>query len=491
MCGSPRQWFWPWPLTDIFCTCSVSSTTTNTNTDTFNRGNIRTSLGRVPSSVVLGTSDDGNARDSNKVKRMVHNYFSRLLVSDFFSRLLVKYRNKKKTIKSNTNKDGNHQHDNNNTAMVFADIQERLDKVGLGEKVQLFLLPDPEEISESGPRRTTTMGARYNADPSTETPIGLKPVILALPKALSPDESKLKKSWIHNFGKGLCYPLAAMSTFIYSFSVNALNPNFFNSVVHNRDLTVLYSCIPLILGVIAVQTVHEAAHYLVARRRKIKIGPPVPIPSLHIASFPFFGCITPLKSFPHNRAALLDFALSGPLSALAVSLGFVFGGIILTSRASALDIARFPVIPVANMKSSFLLGSILSYLLPKTMMLPLAQPIPMHPLFVVGTSGLLSSALNLLPIFRLDGGRACFAAMGQRQGAIISVFTILWLVSLIISGASSILLSWTVLISLLQLRIEIPCRDECTEVDGKRIWLWLASFVLSMSILIPFPRGVS
>jgi hypothetical protein len=231
----------------MLCTCSVS-TTTNTNTDTSIRGNIRTSLGRVPSSVVLGTNDDGAARDNNKGKNMVHNYIFRLL---------GKYRNK---IKINTNKDGiHHQHDNN-TAMVFADIQERLDKVGLGEKIQLFLLPDPEGISASGPSRTTTMGATYNADSSTETPVGSRPVILALPKALSPDESKLKRSWIHNFGRRLCYPLAAMSTFIYSFSVNALNPNFFNSLVHKRDLTVLYSCIPLILGVIAVQTIHEAAH---------------------------------------------------------------------------------------------------------------------------------------------------------------------------------------------------------------------------------------
>ena len=225
------------PRTGTFFTCSVATTTTNTNTNTYNRGNIRTSLRRVPSSVVIGTNDCGIVRDNkgNKIK-------------------------KSNTNQNNAIKDEIHIHDNN-TAMVFADIQERLDKAGLGEKVQLFLLP--------------------------EKPIG-RPVILALPKALSPDESKLKKSWIRKIVKVLCYPLAALSTFIYSFSMHVLNPNFFNSLVYRRDLTVLYSCIPLILGVVAVQTIHEAAHYLVARRRNIKIGRPVPIPSLHIASFPFF-----------------------------------------------------------------------------------------------------------------------------------------------------------------------------------------------------------
>jgi membrane-associated protease RseP (regulator of RpoE activity) len=267
----------------------------------------------------------------------------------------------------------------------------------------------------------------------------------------------------------------------------ALNPAFFNSLVNRRDMTALYSCIPLALGTIAIQTIHELAHYLVARRRKIKIGWPVPIPSLHPASFPFFGCITPLRSFPSNRAAVLDFALSGPMSAIAVSLGLVIGGILLTTRASPFEISRFPVMSVANMKSSFLLGSILSWLAPKTMMLPLAQPIPMHPCFVVGASGLISSALNLLPIFRLDGGRACFAAMGQRQGAVLSVFTLLLIISMALSGASSIFLTWTFLVALLQRRQEIPPRDDVTEVGSTRLTVWLLSFLLSISILAPFP----
>ena len=117
----------------------------------------------------------------------------------------------------------------------------------------------------------------------------------------------------------------------------------------------------------------------------------------------------------------------------------------------------------------------------------MAQPVPMHPFFVVGASGLFSNALNLLPIFRLDGGRACFAAVGPRQGAVISVFTLLLLVSMVLSGASSTLITWTMLVALLQRRQEIPPRDDVTEVDGKRMLLWLLSFLLSVSIVAPFP----
>jgi hypothetical protein len=86
---------------------------------------------------------------------------------------------------SSTGKVAGNTNQNNNTAMVFADIQERLQKWdGLGDKVQLFIMPDLEERSPT------------NLRDSPEDYREPKPVILALSKALSPDESKLKKTWL-------------------------------------------------------------------------------------------------------------------------------------------------------------------------------------------------------------------------------------------------------------------------------------------------------
>jgi Zn-dependent protease len=365
----------------------------------------------------------------------------------------------------------------NTTAEVFADVQSRLEAAGLGDKVQLFFMQDLDAEPQM-------QGTRPAIAAMEEQP---KPVLLAISKAVCPDESKIKKNWIQRDGKTACYLLTAVTIFHYSFSMRALNKDFFDALLKRRDLTVLYSCIPMLLGIIFLQTIHEAAHYLIAKKNEIKIGCPIPIPSIHFTSLPHFGCITPLRSFPKNRAALLDFALSGPLTAITASLGLVIGGILLTVRASPFQLARFPVMSVANMKSSFLVGSILSCLAPKIMMLPVAQPVPMHPFFVVGASGLVSNGLNLLPIFRLDGGRACLAAMGQRQGAVISVFSVLLMVSMVMSGAFSIFITWMLLVALLQRRQEIPPRDDVTEVDGTRLILWLLSFLLSASILAPFP----
>lgn len=90
--------------------------------------------------------------------------------------------------------------------MVFDDIQKRLEAAGLGDKVQLFVLPDPEAalLVEPSSRRpaTMSMGMRWpSIDAAALPPDDEKSVILALPKQLTPDESKLKKGWIRKIGK--------------------------------------------------------------------------------------------------------------------------------------------------------------------------------------------------------------------------------------------------------------------------------------------------
>ena len=73
------------------------------------------------------------------------------------------------------------------TAIVFEEIQKRLERVpGLEDQVQLFLLPDPEWRPSRDDR-----GA-------SDQP---KPVILALSKDLTPDESRISKARVWEFCK--------------------------------------------------------------------------------------------------------------------------------------------------------------------------------------------------------------------------------------------------------------------------------------------------
>ena len=128
-------------------------------------------------------------------------------------------------------------------------------------------------------------------------------------------------------------------------------------------------------------------------------------------------------------------------------------------------------------------------LAPKSMILPLSQPLPLHPLFVVGFAGLISSALNMLPVFRLDGGRACSAAMGSRFCAVCSSGTLVFMFSLALSSKTGVAVAWGLFILLFQRRFEIPVRDELTDVDDVRLSGWIGALATAILALTPFPGG--
>jgi hypothetical protein len=357
----------------------------------------------------------------------------------------------------------------NFSSVVFQDIQRRMDREGLSERIQLFLLQDPE----------------WRPDRDERDGNKPKPVLLALPKAAVPMVTEGQQSLATTIAKRASVFLTFLTTFSYSLSCYALNPSFFRSIVEQNDMTVLVSCLPVFVGLLALQGVHELAHFIVARRRGIKLSLPLPLPSPQLGTF---GCITKLLSFPSDRTAMMDFALSGPVTTMLVSIFFMLTGAHQTIYASSAALTNFPFVPLALLKSSFLSGSILTMLLPKAMMMPLSQPIPIHPLFVVGYASLLASALNLLPLFRLDGGRACTAAVGSRVGAIVSVWTLLCMLSLALSG-SGLAWAWGAMVLFFQRRPDIPVRDEVTPVDNIRIWTWIASLITAVLALVPFPGG--
>jgi membrane-associated protease RseP (regulator of RpoE activity) len=63
------------------------------------------------------------------------------------------------------------------------------------------------------------------------------------------------------------------------------------------------------------------------------------------------------------------------------------------------------------------------------MLQALSAPIPIHPLAIVGLTGVVINALNMMPIGRLDGGRAASAVFGRRTAAVLGTLTLLLQVS--------------------------------------------------------------
>jgi Zn-dependent protease len=354
------------------------------------------------------------------------------------------------------------------SSVVFNEIEKALEREGLSERIQLFFLHDPDW--------------RPSDDLREMRP---KPVVIALPKQVTPFETTIQPNRSSKLFKKFAPLLALVTSCVFSARCYALNPTIFDGIVNRRDVSVLSRCIPLTTIPLIIQGIHELTHHIVATKRGIRVGVPLLVPSSELGNF---GCITAIKSFPLDRSSMFDFALSGPLASTILSVLFMILGCYKTLHSPPEAILNYPTVPLATLKSSFLCGSILSIMLPKVMMMPLSQPIPIHPLFIGGFSGLAISSLNSLPIFRLDGGRACTAVVGSRVGALTSSWTLLSLLSLGISG-SNLAWSWVAFVLLFQRRPEVTSRNDVTPVGTTRIVIWVLSLSVSLLALLPFPGG--
>ena len=387
--------------------------------------------------------------------------------SDSFLNIAI-YRGNMRPGPSIVNSMGDGMNSHNFSAIVFDEIQRILEMEGLANRTQLFLLNDPDW--------------RPNADTRESRP---KPVIVALPKELTPYENNVVPSRRMKSLQEMSTIIAVCSTIIFSIGSYALNPIVFDGLVNRQDISVLSKCVPLVVIMLSVQGIHEVAHQIVARTYGIITRWPLLIPSAELGSF---GCITRIRSFPPTRTALFDFAISGPLAATVLSLLLMIMGCLKTIRASTAILTTYPTIPLANLKSSCLTGTMLTVMLPKVMMMPSAHPIPIHPFFVGGYTTMIITALNILPIFRLDGGRACTAIVGTRLGALTSAWTMLSLLSLGLSG-SGLAWTWGAFVLFFQRQPEIISRDDVTPVGKRRTILWGICLALSLLTLLPFPGG--
>jgi len=276
---------------------------------------------------------------------------------------------------------------------VFAEIQDRLQNhTELKDEIKLFLVEDNEwrpPYETAGNYGTTFNG--WDDSDEKEPP----PVIIAMAKSVvaeQEEERDIRTKSLAVFST----ILTLFTTGAYALSGYALNPTVFNAIVNENDLSAIpSSCLPIFAGVVAISVLHELGHVIAAKKHNVKLGVPVPLPSLQLGTF---GSITPLGSFPKTRSAFFDVAVGGPIVSMLVSIILIVGGLSMTITSVGGSLSTLPVVPASMMKSSLLIGSICSVVAPKIMLLPLSRPVPIHPLFLVGLAGLLATSLNLLPI---------------------------------------------------------------------------------------------
>lgn len=170
---------------------------------------------------------------------------------------------------------------------------------------------------------------------------------------------------------------------------------------------------PFAMALMAILLSHEMGHYLTAKRYAINASPPYFLPApIEINFIGTFGAFIRLRSPVIDRRQLLDVGAAGPWIGFGVSLLMLIVGVQQSAIVTSGVFDAPMVIQVAG--NHWQLGDSLITLVIRYAFVG-DHTIMLHPVAVAGWTGMLVTALNLLPLGQLDGGHILYALMGRRQ----------------------------------------------------------------------------
>ena len=266
------------------------------------------------------------------------------------------------------------------------------------------------------------------------------------------------------------------------------------------------SAAPIAAAVIAIQLAHEAGHLSVAFSKKFKVGLPLLVPNGQLGTF---GAVTQLRSLAEDRQSLYDFAAAGPFAGGAVAAALFLAGLAMSTGGGGggggvVDATSGLIpVPAALLQGSLLLGGLTQAVLGSGTSAAAAAgagaaaaakaaggaAILVHPLLVAGWAGLVTTALNLLPVGRLDGGRMVQAAFGRTPLAAMSFFTYVGLALGFLGSALALPFGLYVLIC--QRDPENSPRDGVTEPSHGRQLAAAVAIGVALLVLLPAAPDVA
>jgi len=235
------------------------------------------------------------------------------------------------------------------------------------------------------------------------------------------------------------------------------------------------------ISLMAIIGIHELGHKISAKIIGIESSPPYFIPGIPLM-LPTFGAIIFQKSPVVNRDDMFDIGFSGPIAGFLVSVGVA---ILSFFRGTWLSLEEFKLVTSQVQKEggiplpSPLIFSLLRPLFGHPDKLPLISPA----LGFVAWLGFIVTALNLFPVWQLDGGRIFRSILSPRQHRIASYISIAVL-------AFTGYFPFALLLLLLMPRVpDIPPLDQVSPLSRGRKLMFIAVFailILSFVLMLPF-----
>lgn len=242
----------------------------------------------------------------------------------------------------------------------------------------------------------------------------------------------------------------------------------------------LSSAVTIACAIAFIVLISQITQRIVASFYRTRITLPFVLPSYQLGSF---GAIVHIASPAPSRTALFDIAAAGTATLLIISLTCLLIGLRLSTTFSAV----FPV-PMSMVSGSILMGFLTKNVPNGKILVDYGQSlIGLHPLAIIGANCLTITALNLLPIRLLDGGRIMSALYGRKVGLVVSRMAVLFL--LLASSRTPYLVMFLLAVSFGPWYVDRPSKNELTEPNGIRTIIGYLLMLTMLGILLPYPKS--
>ncbi|HTY78417.1 MAG TPA: site-2 protease family protein [Candidatus Bathyarchaeia archaeon] len=231
---------------------------------------------------------------------------------------------------------------------------------------------------------------------------------------------------------------------------------------------------------LAILGTHEFGHYFTARAYGASVSLPFFIPAPPPFLFGTLGAVIRMRSPARDRNSLFDIAAAGPLAGLVIALPALWIGL-GWSKVGALPEGAAVVF------GDSLLMRGLTWL--RFGQLPPGHDVFVHPVALAAWVGLFVTALNLIPVGQLDGGRIAYALFGawHRQ---VSVATFLGLLALgAVTGSANWFVWAFLLFFVLGFRHQPPL-DDLSPLSSGRYAVGVLCLVLLVLLIPPVPVAI-
>lgn len=286
----------------------------------------------------------------------------------------------------------------------------------------------------------------------------------------------------------LSRPLLALSLFVITFFTTTTAGVKIADIpldAWQDNPSLLLAGFPYSIALMAILSIQVSAHYLMARRYKIKATLPYFIP------IPFWlgtlGAFIQMRSpFPH-RQALFDISVVRVLAGLIMSLPLLIWGL---SQSTIIPfdpkISGFFNFESLNPSFSFLLTVLSKLILGAG--LTAEHAIHLHPVAIAGYLGLIVTAFNLIPIGQLDGGHIVHAMLGQKTSLIIGQVARFLILILALIHSEFIILALLLFFFPLQ---DEPALNDVSELNNIRDIIGFSTLGLLLLLILPMPSVVA